>query len=162
MFLFLCQPNQVKNKSFFFIKIVQNSIVFCLDDPTMSNTCVIVFVLHHMCSYLFTFSGICMCLCTTLSCTYLFTYKCLRYCMWSLLSLVHLILFSLLLVLMSYFHLFWGQAIPFTHFATLVKYFLICFCVIPYSQYFSLFCSFLLILVIFITATVISFWFIWN
>lgn len=105
MFLFLCQPNQVKNKSFFFIKIVQNSIVFCLDDPTMSNTCVIVFVLHHMCSYLFTFSGTCMCLCTIrLSCTYLFTCKCLRYYMCSLLSLVHLILFSLLLV--SYLHLF--------------------------------------------------------
>lgn len=40
----------------FFIAIVQNSIMFCLDVPTMSNTCAIVFVFYHMCAYLFTFS----------------------------------------------------------------------------------------------------------
>lgn len=51
---FFSYVNQTKLRTnHFFIKIVQNSIVFCLDDPTMSNTCVIVFVLHHMCSYPF-------------------------------------------------------------------------------------------------------------
>lgn len=41
---------------FFFIKIVQNSFMFCLDVPTMSNTCAIVFLVCHMCAYLFFFS----------------------------------------------------------------------------------------------------------
>lgn len=40
---------------FFFIKIVQNSIMFCLDVPTMSNTCAIVFLVCHMCAYLLIF-----------------------------------------------------------------------------------------------------------
>lgn len=162
---FLCQPNQVQSQSVFFIAIVQNSIMFCLDVPTMSNTCAIVFVFYHMCAYLFTFSFrryMYVFIKMRLSCTYLFTCRCLRYCTWSLLSLVYLILFSLLLVLMSYSHLFWGHAIPSTQFTALVNYLLICFCVFPYSQCFSLFCTFLLISVIFITTTVNSIWFIWN
>lgn len=53
---FLCQPNQVQSQPIFFIAIVHTSIMFCLDVLSMSNTCAIVFVLYHMCAYLFTFS----------------------------------------------------------------------------------------------------------
>lgn len=59
----LCQPNQVQSQSvclvfffFLYIKIVQHSIMFFLDVPTMPNTCAFVFVVYHMCAYLFTFS----------------------------------------------------------------------------------------------------------
>lgn len=53
---FFSYVNQTKFRANHFFLIVQNSIMLCLDDPTMSNTCVIVFVLHHRCAYLFTFS----------------------------------------------------------------------------------------------------------